>query len=207
MRDQQKIQTTTIAILLAAVFSAAMGGNFAAAQTQTQQVAPPAQQRALIVSIPDRKIVLLENGVVTRVYPVAVGKPSTPSPAGSFSIVRRVSDPTYSHNGRLVAPGPKNPVGSRWMGLSAKGYGIHGTNEPNSIGKAASHGCIRMGKADIEDLFTRVQVGDAVEIHAQRDGAVTMALGGPITLPPVAMPAPAVLLAGNTAAPAPHTGQ
>ena len=106
MRDQQKIQTTTIAILLAAVFAAAMGGNFAAAQTQTQQVAPPAQQRALIVSIPDRKIVLLEHGVVTRVYPVAVGKPSTPSPAGSFSIVRRVSDPTYSHNGRIVAPGP-----------------------------------------------------------------------------------------------------
>jgi lipoprotein-anchoring transpeptidase ErfK/SrfK len=207
MRDQQKIQTTTIAILLAAVFSAAMGGQYAAAQTQTQQVAPPAQQRALIVSIPDRKIVLLENGVVTRVYPVAVGKPSTPSPAGSFSIVRRVSDPTYSHNGRLVAPGPKNPVGSRWMGLSAKGYGIHGTNEPNSIGKAASHGCIRMGKADIEDLFTRVQVGDAVEIHAQRDGAVTMALGGPIALPPVSTPAPAVLLAGNTAVPAPHTGQ
>ena len=163
--------------------------------------------RRLVISIPDRKIVLLENGVVTRVYPVAVGKPSTPSPAGSFSIVRRVSDPTYSHNGRLVAPGPKNPVGSRWMGLSAKGYGIHGTNEPNSIGKAASHGCIRMGKADIEDLFARVQVGDAVEIHAQRDGAVTMALGAPITLPPVAMPAPAVLLAGNTAAPAPHTGQ
>ena len=207
MRDQQKIQTTTIAILLAAAFSASMGGQYAAAQTQTQQVAPPAQQRALIVSIPDRKIVLLENGVVARVYPVAVGKPSTPSPAGSFSIVRRVSDPTYSHNGRMVAPGPKNPVGSRWMGLSAKGYGIHGTNEPNSIGKAASHGCIRMGKADIEDLFARVQVGDAVEIHAQRDGAVTMALGAPITLPPVAMPAPAVLLAGNTAAPAPHTGQ
>jgi lipoprotein-anchoring transpeptidase ErfK/SrfK len=207
MRDQQKIQTTTITILLAAVFSAAMGGNFAAAQTQTQQVAPAAQQRALIVSIPDRKIVLLENGVVTRVYPVAVGKPSTPSPAGSFSIVRRVSDPTYSHNGRVVAPGPKNPVGSRWMGLSARGYGIHGTNEPNSIGKAASHGCIRMGKADIEDLFARVQVGDAVEIHAQRDAAVTMALGGPIALPPVSMPAPAVLLAGNAAAPAPHTGQ
>jgi len=207
MRDQQKIQTTTIAILLAAVFSAAMGGNFAAAQTQTQQVAPPAQQRALIVSIPDRKIVLLENGVVTRVYPVAVGKPSTPSPAGSFSIVRRVSDPAYSHNGREVAPGPKNPVGSRWIGLSTRGYGIHGTNEPNSIGKAASHGCIRMGKADIEDLFARVQVGDAVEIHAQRDGAVTMALGDPITLPPVSMPAPAVLLAGNTATPAPHAGQ
>ena len=207
MRDQKKIQKTTIAILLAAAFSAAMGGQYAAAQTQTQQVAPPAQQRALIVSIPDRKIVLLENGVVARVYPIAVGKPSTPSPAGSFSIVRRVSDPTYSHNGRLVAPGPKNPVGSRWMGLSAKGYGIHGTNEPNSIGKAASHGCIRMGKADIEDLFARVQVGDVVEIHAQRDGVVTMALGGPITLPPVATPAPAVLLAGNSAAPAPHTGQ
>ena len=136
-----------------------------------------AKNRLIVVSIPDRKLVLMENGAVKRVYPVAVGKPSTPSPAGQFTIVRRVSDPTYSHHGKVVAPGPKNPVGSRWMGLSAKGYGIHGTNEPNSIGKAASHGCIRMGKADLEELYTLVEIGDAVEIHADHDAIVAMALG------------------------------
>ena len=105
-----------------------------------------ASHRLIVVSIPERKLVLMEDGAVKRVYPVAVGKPSTPSPAGHFTIMRGSANPTYSHRGKVVAPGPKNPVGSRWMGLSVKGYGIHGTNEPNSIGKAASHGCIRMGE-------------------------------------------------------------
>jgi hypothetical protein len=53
--------------------------------------------------------------------------------------------------------------------LNQKGYGIHGTNEPRSIGKAASHGCIRMAKADLEELFTLVDVGDEVEIRGERD--------------------------------------
>ena len=75
-----------------------------------------------------------------------MGKPSTPSPVGTFTIERRVMNPTYSHDGRVVPPGPNNPVGTRWMGLSIRGYGIHGTNVPSSIGKAASHGCIRMAQ-------------------------------------------------------------
>jgi len=168
-----------------------------AAQVQAQ----PASGRLIVVSIPDRKLVLIEGGVAKRVYPVAVGKPSTPSPAGRFTIVRQVSNPTYSHNGKVVPPGPRNPVGSRWMGLSAKGYGIHGTNEPNSIGNAASHGCIRVGKADLQELYSLVAVGDAVEIHAQHDATVAMALGESApalpAAPATATPASAVLLAGN----------
>ena len=167
-----------------AVFAALVAGGSALAQGVPSQQATTSQvhrqaagNRLIVVSIPDRKLVLLEDGTVKRVYPVAVGKPSTPSPAGHFTIARRVSNPTYSHNGKVVAPGPGNPVGSRWMGLSTKGYGIHGTNEPNSIGKAASHGCIRMGKADLEELYALVQVGDAVEIHAEHDSTVAMALG------------------------------
>ncbi len=128
---------------------------------------PPARQ--VIVSIPDRKLALIENGEVTRIFAVAVGKASTPSPAGSFRIVSRVSNPTYYHEGKIVPPGPANPVGTRWMGLSEQGYGIHGTNAPSSIGKAASHGCIRMARADLEQLFAMVQVGDVVEIRAERD--------------------------------------
>jgi hypothetical protein len=87
------------------------------------------------------------------------------------------------------------------MGLSAKGYGIHGTNEPNSIGNAASHGCIRVGKADLQELYSLVAVGDAVEIHAQHDATVAMALGESApalpAAPATATPASAVLLAGN----------
>jgi hypothetical protein len=63
------------------------------------------------------------------------------------------------------------------MGLSAKGYGIHGTNQPRSIGKAASTGCIRMGKQDLEQLFAIVDVGDTVEIRAERDEQIAEVFG------------------------------
>ena len=98
-----------------------------------------------------------------------MGKPSTPSPVGTFTIERRVANPTYHHNGKTVLPGPGNPVGTRWMGLSISGYGIHGTNEPKSIGKAASHGCIRMAKADLEEFYELVAVGDTVELVGERN--------------------------------------
>jgi hypothetical protein len=216
MSDTRKIQSKRFWVM-AIVFAAVAGcGRAVAQQSQPVPAAakvqmPAVSQRVLIVSIPDRELVLLEGGEVKRVYPVAVGKPSTPSPAGRFTIARQVSDPTYSHHGKVVGPGPKNPVGSRWMGLSEKGYGIHGTNERNAIGKAASHGCIRMGKADLEELYTLVQVGDAVEIHAQRDATVTMALGERMPILPAA-PLPAtvaqrVLLAGNSVSSTPRQGQ
>jgi L,D-transpeptidase ErfK/SrfK len=136
-----------------------------------------ASKRQVIVSIPDRKLALVEDGRVIKVYPVAVGAEVSPSPTGQFSIVSRVVNPTYSHKGKVIAPGPHNPLGSRWMGLSKTGYGIHGTNMPKSIGKAASHGCIRMAKADLEELFQLVRVGDSVEIRGEAD-AQTAALFG-----------------------------
>ena len=122
--------------------------------------------RHLIVSIPARKIVLLEDGKVVKMYPVAVGKKSTPSPSGAFHIASHVVNPTYSHEGKVVRPGPANPVGTRWMSIGFKGYGIHGTNHPESIGHAASHGCIRMRNHDVEELFPLVHVGDEVELIA-----------------------------------------
>ncbi len=86
-------------------------------------------------------------------------------------------NPTYSHNGKIVLPGPSNPVGTRWMGLSIPGYGIHGTNEPHSIGKAASHGCIRMARADLEEFYPLVQVGDTVELVGQRNEETAQLFG------------------------------
>jgi hypothetical protein len=115
---------------------------------------------------------------------VAVGKPSTPSPVGTFTIARRVMNPTYSHDGRVVPPGPNNPVGTRWMGLSIPGYGIHGTNVPSSIGKAASHGCIRMAKKDLEELYPMIEVGDTVELIGERNEETAQLFGdGPMPLP------------------------
>ena len=141
-----------------------------AAQIVAQQIAAQTaiSQRLVVVSLEDRKLALVEDGQVKKIYTVAVGKPSTPSPEGTFTIERRVANPIYRHDGKVVMPGPHNPVGSRWMGLSIRGYGIHGTNEPNSIGKAASHGCIRMRNRDVEELFELTPVGVAVELIGER---------------------------------------
>ncbi|HTW66262.1 MAG TPA: L,D-transpeptidase [Bryobacteraceae bacterium] len=122
--------------------------------------------RRLIVNLAARKIVLVEDGKVVKMYSVAIGKPSTPSPSGTFHIASHVVNPTYWHDGKVVRPGPGNPVGTRWMSLGYKGYGIHGTNQPASIGHAASHGCIRMRNHDVEELFQLVRVGDEVELTA-----------------------------------------
>jgi hypothetical protein len=197
--------------IAAAIYSAAAGAQ------QTVQIAAP--QRLIVVSLQDRKLALLENGQVKRVYTVAVGKPSTPSPEGTFTIERRVANPTYHHDGKTVLPGPGNPVGTRWMGLSKSGYGIHGTNAPRSIGKAASHGCIRMAKADLEEFFQLVSVGDTVRLVGQRNNETAQLFGNPDAPGPAAQqptqtaiadsapaappePAPAGRTANNSQAPA-----
>src|SRR5215469_4171573 len=133
--------------------------------------------RRLVVSIPDRKIALIEAGRVVKVYPVAVGAAGTPSPLGSFHVASRVPHPTWYQPGKVVGPGPANPLGTRWMGLGYKGYGIHGTNMPNSIGKAASHGCIRMRNHDVEELFELVQVGDPVDLLTEVNADLARVLG------------------------------
>jgi hypothetical protein len=164
-------------------------------------------KRAVVVSLEDRKLALVEDGEVKKVYIVAVGKLSTPSPIGTYTIERRVANPTYHHDGKTIPPGPRNPVGTRWMGLSTPGYGIHGTNEPKSIGKAASHGCIRMAKADLEELYALVQVGDTVELIGERNEDTARLfgdgpkLGAPATVDPEE-PVLAVEIAPDETAPA-----
>jgi lipoprotein-anchoring transpeptidase ErfK/SrfK len=144
---------------------------------QQQVLVAGVVKRVIVVSLEDRKLALVEDGQVKKVYSVAVGKPSTPSPVGTFTIARRVANPTYHHNGKTVLPGPGNPVGTRWMGLSKQGYGIHGTNEPKSIGKAASHGCIRMAQADLEEFYELVAVGDTVELVGERNEETAQVFG------------------------------
>lgn len=134
--------------------------------------------RVIMVSLEDRRLALMEDGAVKKVYRVAVGRESSPSPTGTFIITGRVENPTYYHDGKVIPPGPGNPVGTRWMGLSQKGYGIHGTNEPRSIGKAASHGWIRMRQRDLEELFDLVRAGDSVEIVGERNEETAAIFGG-----------------------------
>ena len=135
--------------------------------------------RRIVVSIPDRELALVEDGRVVKLYAVAVGAAATPSPSGNFTVIDRVTDPTWFGPDKVVPPGKSNPLGRRWIGLSRKGYGIHGTSNPRSIGRPASHGCIRMHNADVEELFGLVAVGDAVELYAERTGEVERIFGVP----------------------------
>jgi lipoprotein-anchoring transpeptidase ErfK/SrfK len=134
-----------------------------------------------VISISERRLALLEDGRLVKSYPIAVGARVSPSPDGEFAVINHAKDPTYRHGGKEILPGKDNPLGTRWIGLSLKGYGIHGTNVPKSIGKAASHGCFRMAQADVEELYSRVQVGDTVIVRRERDELIARIFAAPAT--------------------------
>ena len=110
-------------------------------------------------------------------YPVTIGSARTASPIGEWKVTRITKMPTFrydkemlqhgkrSGNFHLLPPGPRDPVGVMWIALNKKGIGIHGTNEPGSIGHAASHGCIRLANWDVVRLATKIKPGDNVSIH------------------------------------------
>jgi lipoprotein-anchoring transpeptidase ErfK/SrfK len=107
-------------------------------------------------------------------FPVATGQSAYPTPLGHYQIVVKWADPwwyppnsPWARGEKPVPPGPGNPLGTRWMGLSAPGVGIHGTPQSGSIGYSLSHGCIRMYIPDAEWLFGHVRVGTQVFIVSQ----------------------------------------
>lgn len=104
------------------------------------------------VSLNNRWLRLYKDGILQKQYPIAVGKMLTNTPVGNFIIINK-------------APNPGGPFGTMWMSLSKDTYGIHGTDDPSSIGKAVSHGCIRMHNEDVEELASIIPIGTAVFIH------------------------------------------
>jgi lipoprotein-anchoring transpeptidase ErfK/SrfK len=106
----------------------------------------------IVVDLEARQLHLLDGNKVVKTYPVAIGRIALQTPNGQFTIVNKV-------------PNPGGPFGAFWMGLSKPHYGIHGTNDPSSIGKMVSHGCIRMYNHDVMDLSKLVHVGTRVNIH------------------------------------------
>jgi len=142
----------------------------------------------IYINLPAYRLYYLENGVVVRDFPIAIGKQvsifenqvrKTETPQGSFRVVNKVVWPAWYPSSWLkkergwpdnyVVPGGiENPLGSRWIGLSVPGIGIHGNNDPASIGLAVSLGCIRMYNQDVEDLYKLVLVGDRVKIAYER---------------------------------------
>ncbi|MDR9852417.1 MULTISPECIES: L,D-transpeptidase [unclassified Paenibacillus] len=106
----------------------------------------------IIVDLSDRTLYLLDGDQVVKSYPVGIGKMVTSTPTGEFTIINK-----------QLHPG--GPFGALWMGLSKPHYGIHGTNNPSSIGHEVSHGCIRMYNEDVLDLSSYVPVGTRVTIR------------------------------------------
>lgn len=128
--------------------------------------------KAILVDISERKLYLYDKGELVKQYGVAVGTPSHPTPRGNFRIVLKRYMPTWSNPGsawavgmpKTIPPGPSNPLGTRALNIDSPGIRIHGTSANSSIGTAASHGCMRMHRWDIEDLYERVDVGTPVFI-------------------------------------------
>jgi lipoprotein-anchoring transpeptidase ErfK/SrfK len=109
-------------------------------------------KRRIIVDISNRHLYVLENDKVIRGFPVGIGAIVSRTPRGEFRIINKV-------------PNPGGPYGAFWMGLSKPRYGIHGTNNPASIGKLVSKGCIRMYNEDVIQLANLVPIGTRVTIR------------------------------------------
>ena len=107
---------------------------------------------------------LTDDGAIFKVYNVATGEDNS-TPVGTFTVINKIKDPVWYTQGAIVpAESPDNILGSRWIGLSIKGYGIHGTVDPDSVGKQATSGCIRMLDSDVEELYAIVPNGTEVTI-------------------------------------------
>jgi L,D-transpeptidase ErfK/SrfK len=151
-------------------------GTRAAIRIPTKVIAPALSEGTIgpvIVIRRGSNLLTLYNGSkFVRRFHVATGQAAYPTPLGDFKIVVKWRNPTWypptqdawAKGLKPVPPGPDNPLGTRWMGISAPGVGIHGTDEPASIGYSQSHGCIRMFVPDAEWLFDHVQIGTPVFI-------------------------------------------
>ncbi|WP_262028961.1 L,D-transpeptidase [Microvirga sp. Mcv34] len=119
--------------------------------------------------------VVNKEGSVVATYPASIGSEEKPAPSGSFKVRAVAPNPNYTYNPDYafkgvkskekfeIKPGPNNPVGSTWIDLSIESYGIHGTPEPEKVGKAYSHGCVRLTNWDVEALSKMVEKGTPVD--------------------------------------------
>jgi lipoprotein-anchoring transpeptidase ErfK/SrfK len=145
-------------------------------RAHTRRVAPVVTLESfsavIVINRSVNRLYLYRRAKPWRTFSVATGQTIYPTPAGTFHIVVKWKNPwwypptqdSWARGLKPVPPGPDNPLGTRWMGLSVSGVGIHGTDAPASIGYSVSHGCIRMQVPDAEWLFDHVDIGTTVHI-------------------------------------------
>jgi L,D-transpeptidase ErfK/SrfK len=142
-------------------------------QVDARHLVPEGLASGIVINIPQRMLMLKQETLVVAAYPVGLGGPDWPTFLGPFTVVGRERDPVWDvppsiqeelrRAGKKVVtrvpPGPNNPLGRFWLGLSEPNFGIHGTVAPRSIFRFESHGCIRLHPDDIADLWARVDLG------------------------------------------------
>jgi L,D-transpeptidase ErfK/SrfK len=156
----------------------------------TEHVLPDAPRTGLVVNVPEMQLYDYTVGPEPEVFAIAIGDQMDPSLLGAFRIGRKRERPTWTVPASIraekpelpavVPPGPENPLGDHWMTIGATSYGIHGTNNPWSIGREATHGCIRLYNDEIARLFARTRERTPVRLVYQtvkvgrRDGAIVL---------------------------------
>lgn len=157
---------------MTAWLSVCAAGAVAAADSQAG--VPVVARTRIVISLADRRLQLIRPGMETRSFPVAIGRPGVAIPIGDSAVIRKRRDPTWHPTVEqrrakpslptAVPPGPGNPLGKFALDLGWTAIAIHGTNEPDSVGRRASAGCFRMLPADIEALFDATEVGTPVRV-------------------------------------------
>lgn len=132
--------------------SEAVTSEIALASSPKPRVVSAIARPNIMINRSVRRLTLFSGNAPVRQYPVAIGKPSTPTPLGNYAIATKILN-------------PGGVLGTRWMGLNFDAYGVHGTNRPWLIGQMVSNGCIRMHNANAEELFALIVVGTPVYIR------------------------------------------
>lgn len=142
-------------------------------------IVPDEVAPGITINLPEYRLYFVAEGPEgcrLKSYPVGIGGENTPTPTGTFTVRNRIVNPWWKvpedvrkerRLPRVVAPGKDNPLGAYWLGISGKGLGIHGTNEPFGIGRRSSLGCIRLYPEDAKELFARAATGTTVRIINQ----------------------------------------
>ncbi len=131
---------------------------------------PKADLVSLILKLKERKVYVYKGNAVVAKYPVAVGKKGWETPTGEWYVMEKITNPgwtSFKNSSTVIAPGASSPLGQRWIGFWTDGQdmiGFHGTPDPSSVGKAISHGCVRMYDKDVKALFPMVKIGTTVKV-------------------------------------------
>lgn len=192
-------------------FLAIAGATGAGASPSTEGTIERASGGSSIaISLADRRLYLTGPDGDVRSFPVAIGRPGVPIPVGDSTVLRKRRNPTWRPTAhqrrdkpslpRAVPPGPNNPLGKFALDLGWPAIAIHGTNEPDSVGRRTSGGCFRMLPADIETVFAATEVGTPVRV-------VRESLGGGVPDRPASRPAKTLPVAVRPAPPSPSQPQ